>query len=73
MAPERLNSDRPGSFDDEEAKSDVYSFAVVMWELGTAELPFKGLDIAGVGRRLARLRRLTEPVPHALSTGLFHR
>ena len=43
MAPERAERAAVASFG-AEAKADVYSFGVVLWELGTAQPPFKGLS-----------------------------
>lgn len=43
MAPELLTKG------DVSAKCDVYSYAIILWEMLTASHPFKGLDIYQVG------------------------
>ena len=31
------------------AKCDVYSYAIILWEMLTAEQPFRGYDVLKVG------------------------
>ena len=34
--------------------ADMYSFAVVMWEVGTGEVPYGGLPVMKVGLKIAK-------------------
>ncbi|EDQ89903.1 uncharacterized protein MONBRDRAFT_24816 [Monosiga brevicollis MX1] len=62
MAPELLRGEKSSG------KVDVYSFAVVLWELLSGEVPYKGVDVGaiiwGVGSG-----RLQLPVPEGTPDG----
>jgi len=56
IAPEVLNTSKNYS-----SKADVYSFAIVMWELLTGDEPFKDLKIWAIPQHVLEGKRL--PIP----------
>ena len=46
--------------------ADMYSFAVVMWEVGTGEVPYGGLPVMKVGLKTVSYTHLTLPTIYSV-------